>query len=77
MENLAAIFIERDIPFEVENSGQLPVLTALACPYPDLAEQDRGVCAMEKMFFSELIGESLRLTECRLDGATCCTFETN
>ena len=55
---------------------QLPVLTALACPYPDLAEQDRMVCAFEKMLFSEMLGERLQLTACRLDGDTCCTFET-
>lgn len=55
----------------------LPVLTALACPYPELAEQDRGVCAMERMLFSELIGANVRLTECRLDGDQCCRFATN
>jgi DeoR family suf operon transcriptional repressor len=55
---------------------QLPVLTALACPYPDLAAQDRMVCAFEKMLFSEMLGERLQLTACRLDGDTCCTFET-
>ena len=27
-----------------------------ACPYPNLAESDRNVCAMEKMLFSELVG---------------------
>jgi predicted ArsR family transcriptional regulator len=54
------------------------VLTALACPYPELAEQDRGICAVEKLVFSELLGEKVRLTECRLDGASnCCRFETN
>jgi hypothetical protein len=27
------------------------------------------------MMFSELVGEGLRLTECRLDGDECCRFE--
>jgi predicted ArsR family transcriptional regulator len=76
MTSLVEVLGERKIPFAVDESGELPVLTALACPYPDLAEQDRGVCAMEKMLFSELLGEGLKLTECRLDGANCCTFET-
>jgi predicted ArsR family transcriptional regulator len=54
------------------------VLTALACPYPDLAEQDRGICAVEKMMFTEMLGTPVRLTECRLDGAsTCCRFQTS
>jgi predicted ArsR family transcriptional regulator len=75
MGSLAAILAEQDLPFELDKSGALPVLTALACPYPDLAERDRGVCAMEKMMISEALGENMRLSACRLDGFTCCTFE--
>jgi predicted ArsR family transcriptional regulator len=75
MESLAAIFRERQIPFEVERTGDLPLLHATACPYPELAEQDRTVCSMERLMFSELLGENLRLSSCRLDGHNCCTFE--
>jgi predicted ArsR family transcriptional regulator len=76
MEQLAELFSKRRIPFEVTHEGGLPILTALACPYLDLAEQDRSICAMERMLFSELLGESVRLSKCRLDGDACCTFET-
>lgn len=75
LESLALVMGERAVPLEVAQEGELPVLTVLACPYPDLAERDRGVCAMEKMLFSEMVGAPVRLTECRLDGANCCTFE--
>jgi len=75
MESLAAIFRERQIPFEVERTNDLPLLHATACPYPELAEQDRTVCSMERIMFSELLGENLRLSNCRLDGHNCCTFE--
>jgi DeoR family transcriptional regulator, suf operon transcriptional repressor len=82
MQSISAIMAERNLPFAVENHpanqhNPLPVLTAHACPYPDLAEQDRGICAVEKMLFTELLGEHVRLSDCRLDGATCCRFETN
>jgi DeoR family suf operon transcriptional repressor len=78
MASVSRLLGERNIPFAVDRSGQLPVLTALACPYPELAEQDRGICSVEKLVFSELLGEKVRLTECRLDGASnCCRFETN
>ncbi len=78
MESVSRLFAERNVPLVVEQSGQLPVLTALACPYPELAEQDRGICAVEKMLFSELLGDPVKLTECRLDGAaTCCRFQTS
>ncbi|MCI0335540.1 MAG: winged helix-turn-helix transcriptional regulator [Planctomycetes bacterium] len=74
MTALSQLMGERNIPFEVSSSGELPVLTALACPYPELARRDRGVCTMEKLMLSEVLGENMRLTECRLDGANCCTF---
>ena len=77
MESICELFEDREVPFEVDRSGQLPVLTALACPYPELAERDRSICSMERMMFSELVGENLRLTDCRLDGDRYCTFETN
>ena len=78
MESLVGLMQERDVPFEVTTTdGQLPVLTALACPYPDLAEQDRSVCSMEKMLFSEILGEGVKLSACRLDGENCCTFEAS
>jgi predicted ArsR family transcriptional regulator len=74
MNGVAQLMSEREIPFEVDSSGELPVLTALACPYPELARLDRSVCTMEKLMLSEMLGENVRLTECRLDGANCCTF---
>ena len=77
MRSVQGLFAERNVPFEVEQNGSLPVLTALACPYPQLAEQDRGICALERMLFTELLGENVRLTDCRLDGGNCCRFETN
>jgi predicted ArsR family transcriptional regulator len=83
MQGVSNLMTDRSVPFAVEQrfsqeqNTMLPVLTAEACPYPELAEQDRGICAVEKMLFSELLGENVRLSECRLDGASCCRFETN
>jgi predicted ArsR family transcriptional regulator len=74
MGALAEVMSERDIPFAISKSSELPVLSALACPYPELAKMDRGVCTMEKLMLSEILGNNVRLSECRLDGASCCTF---
>jgi predicted ArsR family transcriptional regulator len=74
MNALAGVMGERQIPFVVDDSRSLPVLSALACPYPELAKADRSVCTMEKLMLSEMLGETMRLSECRLDGAACCTF---
>jgi predicted ArsR family transcriptional regulator len=76
MRQVAELMSQRSIPFSLEGTAELPVLTAWACPYPTLAEHDRGVCAMENMVFSELVGQRVKLSECRLDGSTCCRFQT-
>lgn len=74
MRNLTRLMGEREVPVDVDDSSGLPVLTLLACPYPTLAENDRSVCAMEKVLFSSVLGEGVRLSECRLDGGDCCSF---
>ncbi len=77
MQSVRALFSERGVPFAVEQKEGLPVLTALDCPYPRLAEQDRGICAMEKMMFAELLDHPMRLSQCRLDGHASCQFQTS
>lgn len=75
MQYLKELMSERQIPFDIDDSGQLPVLTALACPYPELAQQDRSICAMERMMIAEVLGEPVKLSEYRLSGGSCCSFE--
>ena len=78
MRSLTGLLSQRRVSFTVEpapGAYGLPMLTAHACPYPELAEQDRGICILEKMLFSELIGQDLDLTQCRLDGGSNCQFE--
>lgn len=75
MREVASLLGSRDVPFDVQVRNELPVLTALGCPYTELAERDRSICAMERMLFTELVGTRLNLSSCRLDGGTCCTFE--
>jgi predicted ArsR family transcriptional regulator len=77
LEVLRDLFGERDVRVTVDRSGGLPVLTVVECPYPELAEHDRGICALERMLFNELMERGVKLTDCRLDGSACCTFEMN
>lgn len=77
LESIAAILQDRNICCSVEQpawNGGLPVLTSHACPYPDLAEEDRGVCAAERLMLQDLLGSAVRLAECRLDGGVTCRF---
>lgn len=73
LAEVAQIMADRDIACAVDR-GALPVLTTYSCPYPDLAEQDRAVCAAERLMIQELVGTAVQLSECRLDGAPCCRF---
>ena len=80
MRSLTELLSQRRVSFTVDpvaSPDDTPTLTAHACPYPELAEQDRGICILEKMLFSELIGENLDLTQCRLDGGSCCQFQVS
>jgi DeoR family suf operon transcriptional repressor len=75
MQSVKELFDERHLQLQVDDSGQLPVISVGACPYPDLAEQDREVCSMEGLLFSEMLGVPMELTSCRLDGDCGCTYE--
>jgi DeoR family transcriptional regulator, suf operon transcriptional repressor len=79
LESTAKMLQQRRISCGVEPAsgsanGGLAVLTSYACPYPELAEQDRGICAAERLMLQDLVGSAVQLTECRLDGAACCRF---
>jgi len=75
MRSLKDLLAQRRIPVSVEESLPGGVLTAHACPYEGLAEQDLGVCTMERMLFSELLGQDVELTHCRLEGGGECRFQ--
>ena len=77
LDALSRLFAERRLPLDIIQSGDLPVLKATACPYPDLADQDRSICAMERMLISELLGTDVRLASCRHEGERSCMFELN
>lgn len=74
---LGTILHDRGIETEVTRGegAVLPVLKQHSCPYYELAEVDRAVCAMERKMFEKVLGRSLRLSQCRLDGHRSCDFE--
>ena len=74
---LGTILHDRGIETEVTrgDGGHSPVLKQHSCPYYELAEVDRAVCAMERKMFEKVLGRGLRLSQCRLDGHRSCDFE--
>jgi DeoR family suf operon transcriptional repressor len=76
MESLRELLAQRRIPVSIENGTHRPTLTTRACPYPKLADQDASICTMERLLFSELLGQEVELTQCRLEGGGECRFQT-
>jgi DeoR family transcriptional regulator, suf operon transcriptional repressor len=75
LHSVAEILAQRRIPTSVDDNLERPTLTAHACPYPVLSDQDHSVCTMERMMISELVGKDVRLTKCRLEGDEQCRFQ--
>ncbi len=75
MQSLVRLLEQRRLPFTVDQNRGLPVLTAHACPYPELSDKDRTICVLERVLFSELLRRDIELAQCRLDGGGCCQFQ--
>ena len=77
MESLRELLEKRRVRCDVDTRGDVPTLTLLDCPYPELAELDCTVCQMETILFSQLLGDEVALSQCRLDEHACCQFSPN
>jgi predicted ArsR family transcriptional regulator len=74
---LTNLLHDRGVEAEVarEGGGAVPILRQHSCPYYELAEADRAICALERKMFEKVLGRSLRLSQCRLDGDRFCDFQ--
>jgi predicted ArsR family transcriptional regulator len=77
MQTMAGLLTHRKIPSCYSTGAGLPVLEVHACPYPDLTGlgTDRSVCALETKVLSKALGQDMELSQCRLDGHSCCQFK--
>lgn len=76
MRLLSQLLRSREVAADLGQTGALPVLDIGACPYPSLtdASEDRSMCRLEEQMLSEALGETVKLSQCRLDGDSCCQF---
>jgi predicted ArsR family transcriptional regulator len=74
---LTSLLHDRGVEAEItrETGSSTPVLRQHSCPYYELAEADRAICALERKMFEKVLGRSLRLSQCRLDGDRTCDFQ--
>jgi DeoR family transcriptional regulator, suf operon transcriptional repressor len=75
IQSLADLLAQRRIPVSVDESHEGTILTQHACPYPKLSEQDPSVCNMERMMYSEVLGQEVEMAECRRQGGSECRFQ--
>jgi predicted ArsR family transcriptional regulator len=74
---LTNLLHDRGVEVEVarDGVGAFPILRQHSCPYYELAETDRAICALERKMFEKVLGRGLRLSQCRLDGDHSCDFQ--
>ncbi len=77
MESLRELLEKRRVRCELDSPRGDLTFTLRDCPYPDLADVDSTICQMETMLFSQLLGDEVVLSQCRLDGHACCQFGPN
>ena len=75
LEGLKSAMQERGFDVEVDEEGILPILRENNCPYQELASLDPSICELEEQVFQQVLGSSIKLTQCCLDGHKCCEFE--
>jgi predicted ArsR family transcriptional regulator len=74
-QQLGEALLDRGFHVEVDHSGQLPILRENNCPYLELASTDPAICELEKEVFRKVLGSEVELTQCCLDGHSCCEFQ--
>ncbi len=75
MESLRELLEKRRVRCDVDTGGGNPTFTLRDCPYLDLANVDSTICQVETMLFSQLLGDEVVLSQCRLDGHVSCQFD--
>jgi predicted ArsR family transcriptional regulator len=66
---------EKGCDVELDTRSGLPILRENNCPYLELAESDPSICELEQQVFREILGAPVTLTQCCLDGHSCCEFQ--
>lgn len=80
VDEMASALEARGVLTEVESatpweeSGNVIMLKAYNCPYHELAQEHREICAMDEKMLRSVIGSHVELSSCIMDGHGSCTF---
>ena len=77
LAQLSGLLQVRGVEAEVAREGddRPAFLRQHSCPYYELAELDRAICALERKMLEKVLGKGLTLSQCRLDGDRSCDFQ--
>ncbi|MGL4648468.1 MAG: helix-turn-helix transcriptional regulator [Caldilineaceae bacterium] len=54
--------------------GEVFLLKAYNCPFHELAQEHREICAMDERMLQQVVGADVHLSSCMMDGESRCTF---
>ena len=74
VQETARIMESQGCLIDVRQEGETFYLDEFTCPFPNVAEQDRAVCALHVDFVRLLTGTDTRLTQSLLRGQCACTY---
>ncbi len=75
LRELAKILQEEGVLVDfVESEGRF-ALHERTCPFVDMVDEGRAVCAVEQRMMEQVAGAPIKPVACRLDGCPGCTFE--
>lgn len=75
LRELAEVLQDEGVLVDFEESHGRYVIRERTCPYIDMIDEDRTVCAVEKRMMEQVTGGPIKAVACRLDGCPGCTFE--
>ena len=74
-KQLKNVLEERGYDVEVNLDEPFPILRENNCPFHELASSDPSICEFELSVIGEVLGKNIQLTQCCLDGDSCCEFQ--
>ncbi len=75
VEQMAQALGAQGVLAEVQQKeGETIVLRTYNCPYYDLAQEHREICAMDQAMMQQVLGSDVSLQACMLDGNGGCAF---
>lgn len=72
-EVAASHAVPEETPAEA-GAGDVIVLKTYNCPYHELAQEHREICAMDEKMMGSVLGSRVELSSCIMDGHGSCTF---